>query len=78
MMSRLEKVEADVSLDDFRQERIHRTPAGRQSQKNRCTVPFRFESLLDPVQLTPQPPQPVEQLLFVLDGMCHSRPPYTP
>lgn len=60
-----------MSFEDFRHQGIDRSPAGSNLLKNLRAILLVLQQSLDGLDLAPDPPHAVEQLLFVTNCVCH-------
>src|SRR5580658_3515897 len=66
-----EHVLAQVILEDFRQQTVDGAPRGREQVHDVRAVGVALERALDGLHLAANPPDAVQQLLFVAHGVSH-------
>ncbi len=71
LLRRVNDVMFDVALNDFSQQTIHRTTACRDVLQHGAGVLLRLETLLNRRNLTCYPPDAIEELLLIANGVTH-------
>lgn len=65
-------MKANMSLDYFGHERVHRAAASRNIVQHHGTFRFLVERPLNGLNLAPDSPDTIEQLLFFFSCMSHN------
>jgi hypothetical protein len=66
---RIDDMVADMLFNDFRDESVEGSPAGRDLLQNRCTIGLRLHGTFNGFQLAADAPDPGQKLLFFRPGV---------